>query len=190
MNNRIYLIRHGKPAAAWGEADPDPGLDADGQAQAASVAEALMALPPDERPTCVVSSPLRRCRETAAPLAKALGVDVLIDPALGEVPTPAALSQAERPAWLREAMSGTWAAIRGDLDYESWRRAVAAAVAGRANCAVFSHYVAINGVLSLVSGEDRVVVFRPDHVSCTVLEAAPEALRLVSLGEEAGTRVN
>ena len=32
-------------------------------------------------------------------------------------------------AWLRKAFAGAWAEIQGDLDYETWRRAVAAAVA-------------------------------------------------------------
>ena len=59
----LYLIRHGKPAAAWGD-DDDPGLDETGRAQAKAVAETLMALPESKRPRSVVSSPLRRCRET------------------------------------------------------------------------------------------------------------------------------
>src|SRR5690606_37968572 len=99
--SRLYLIRHGKPASAWGEGDADPGLDAAGTVQAQAARDALMALPDNERPLRVVSSPLRRCRETAEPLAVALGVEVEIDPAVGEVPTPKALSELERPAWLR-----------------------------------------------------------------------------------------
>src|SRR3982750_4419635 len=89
--SRLFLIRHGKPAATWGEADEDPGLDATGQAQAEAARDALLALPADQRPTRVVSSPLRRCRETAMPTAEALGVEIEIDPFVGEIPTPAAL---------------------------------------------------------------------------------------------------
>ncbi|MDB5444311.1 MAG: histidine phosphatase family protein, partial [Phenylobacterium sp.] len=83
---RLYLIRHGKPAATWGDADQDPGLDETGQAQARAVRDWLLALPQDERPKRVVSSPLRRCRETAEPTAEALGVAVEIDPIVGEIP--------------------------------------------------------------------------------------------------------
>jgi broad specificity phosphatase PhoE len=190
MTNRLYLIRHGKPASVWGEADPDPGLDATGLTQARSAAKALMALTPDERPGFVVSSPLRRCRETAQPLADALGVQVEIDPAVGEIPTPKGLSLEERPAWLRQAMAGTWGAIVGDIDYDAWRRAVARALTPRAGGAVFSHYIAINGVLSVLGGEDSVIVFRPDHASCSVLEVVGGQLRLLRLGPEAVTRVN
>ncbi len=106
----IYLIRHAKPAAAFGE-DDDPGLDETGHAQARAAAQALLALPEADRPTKVVSSPLRRCRETAQPFADALGVAVGIIPAVGEIPTPAHLALAERPEWLREAFGGSWSQI-------------------------------------------------------------------------------
>ncbi len=67
---KLFLIRHGKPAAVWGEADEDPGLDDAGRAQAEAARDHLLSLPEDQRPRRVVSSPLRRCRETAAPTAE------------------------------------------------------------------------------------------------------------------------
>jgi broad specificity phosphatase PhoE len=188
---RLYLVRHGKPAAVWGGVDDDPGLDPEGREQARDVARRLLALPEADRPVAVVSSPLRRCRETAQPLAEALGVAIEIDPAVGEIPTPGGLSPAERPTWLREALAGDWADIRGDIDYLAWRSRVAEAVALRAGAAVFSHFVAINAVVSALTGEARAVTFRPDHVSMTTLEADPKARapRLISLGLEARTQV-
>ncbi len=184
-----FLIRHGKPASTWGDADEDPGLDDTGHAQARAVAERLLALPEDVRPRAVTSSPLRRCRETAQPLADALGVPVEIDPAVGEIPTPAALSQAERPAWLQGAFGGAWSDIVGDIDYESWRQSVAAAVSRRPQTAVFSHFVAINAVTSLLTGVDRVIAFRPDHTSVTRLTNVDGVLGLAVLGGEAVTGV-
>jgi broad specificity phosphatase PhoE len=142
--SRIHMIRHGRPASTWGDSDPDPGLDAVGAEQARAVAQALLALPALERPTRVVSSPLRRCRETAQPLADALGVAVEIDPRVGEIPTPAALSAEARPGWLRQAFQGTWSEIEGDLDYGAWIREVAQGVASYPGAAVFSHFVALN----------------------------------------------
>ena len=186
---RVYLIRHGKPAAAWGSDDDDPGLDEAGQAQARAVAAWMLALPAHERPTAVAASPLRRCRETAGPLALALGVAVEIDPAVGEIPTPAALSHADRPAWLRAAFTGRWSQIKGDLDYDAWRRAVARAVCLRPRTAVFSHFVAINAVLSVLAGDETVIGFRPDHASVTILDLAAGALRLIARGPEAATGV-
>lgn len=185
----IHLIRHARPAATWGDGDPDPGLDEVGAAQAEAVARRLLALPPSERPVGVVSSPLRRCRETARPLAEALGVTAEIEPGIGEIPTPAGLEASARGAWLRRAMAGRWAEIAGDLDYEAWRHAVLAALVARPGWAVFSHFVAINAVASLLSASDEVVVFRPDHTSVTTLALDGGAPRLVSRGHDAATGV-
>jgi broad specificity phosphatase PhoE len=186
---RIYLIRHGHPAATWGEGDDDPGLDDPGKAQAIAVAQKLLALPDAERPTAVASSPLRRCRETAQPFADALGVVVEIVPSVGEIPTPSGLSLAQRPVWLREAFTGRWADIVGDLDYDVWRRGVASATEARSGTAIFSHFVAINAVLSIVERRDEVIGFRPDHVSVTTLEIGAGRLTLIARGREAATGV-
>lgn len=148
-----------------------------------------MALPVAERPVRVISSPLRRCRETAAPLARMLGVNVTIDTRFGEIPTPKALPPENRSDWLRQAFGGTWAQISGDLDYDAWRRSVAAALAEQASAAVFSHYVAINGVVSVLAGRDDVICFNPDHASVTRLDVKDGGLSLVELGREAQTGV-
>jgi broad specificity phosphatase PhoE len=186
---RLYLIRHGRPASTWGGTDADPGLDETGQAQARAARDWLMALPPGERPKRVVSSPLRRCRETAQPTAQALGVEIEIDPVVGEIPTPQALAEAERGPWLRRAFEGVWAGIEGDLDYETWRREIVESLRARRDTAVFSHFVAINAVVSKLADDERVVAFRPDHTSITVLETDGDSLTLVSRGGEAQTGV-
>lgn len=189
--SRIYLIRHGKPSSTWGQdADPDPGLDEAGAVQARAVAEMLSALPADQRPTRVISSPLRRCRETAQPTADALGVEVEIDPFVGEIPTPEALSAEDRGHWLRKAFQGKWSEIEGELDYDEWRRDVARAVGSRENAAVFSHYVAINAVITHLEGRDEVMAFRPDHASVSVFDLVDGELTLVERGPEAVTVVN
>ena len=56
---RVYLIRHGKPASSWGEADEDPGLDATGLDQARAARDRLLSGRQRDRPRLVVSSPLR-----------------------------------------------------------------------------------------------------------------------------------
>jgi broad specificity phosphatase PhoE len=116
-------------------------------------------------------------------------VEIEIDPGVGEIPTPAALTAEQRPAWLREAFQGRWADIQGDLDYDAWRRRAADSLLTRSRTAVFSHYVAINAVMSLLAGDDRVLVFRPDHASITTLETDGGRLVLVEAGREASTGV-
>ena len=187
---RLYMIRHGKPSSAWGQSpDPDPGLDEIGRTQAEAVAQRLMGLPDGERPSRVACSPLRRCRETAEPLARMLGVELEVDAAFGEIPTPASQTVETRGAWLRHAFAGTWTQIEGDLDYDAWRRATAAALLTRPGTAVFSHYVAINGAVSVVTGRDEVICFKPDHASVTVFDVVEDGLALIRLGEEAQTGV-
>ena len=64
---RLYLVRHGKAAAGFGEAR-DPGLDPVGHQQAAAMAAALAPL----GPTPLVVSAMRRTRETAAALRRSI----------------------------------------------------------------------------------------------------------------------
>jgi broad specificity phosphatase PhoE len=186
---RLFLIRHGRPSAVWGGADEDPGLDATGHAQATQAAQALLGLPEGERPLAVASSPLKRCLETAAPVARLMGVEVELVPAVGEIPTPAGLSASARGPWLRGALAGLWSQIEGDLDYAQWRRDIAQAVAARPRTAIFSHFVAINALVGELNGGDEVIAFRPDHASITTLDLGSAGLKLVELGREAQTGV-
>jgi broad specificity phosphatase PhoE len=187
--SRVLVIRHGRPASAWGDAAEDPGLDPTGLEQASAVAAHLLSLPAGQRPRRVVSSPLRRCRETAEPTARALGLDLEIDPRVGEIPTPRAMLAADRPAWLRKAFEGGWAQIEGDLDYGRWAQDVATALTELADAAVFSHFVALNAAVAVATSDSRVATFRPDHASITQFEVRDGRLLLVSKGREAQSQV-
>jgi len=188
---RVYMIRHGKPEATWGEhaADPDPGLDAQGRVQAAEAAAWLKALEPHRRPVRIVTSPLRRCVETAEPFAQVMGLRPLLEPAVAEVPTPKDLTPPERGPWLRAAFLGSWEDMGGDISYRAWRDGVAEAVVRHAGAAIFSHFVAINAAVSAALGNDKVANFQPDHASVTVFEVTDGVLTLVELGRPAATRV-
>lgn len=187
---RTFMIRHGKPSSTWGEdADPDPGLDEAGRAQAEAAADLLMALPADVRPSRVLSSPLRRCRETAEPFARRIGADLVIDPRFGEIPTPAGLSSAERGPWLRGAFALDWNQITGDLDYDAWRRAVGQGLIDHAGAAVFSHFVAINAAVSCATGGSAVMDFHPDHTSMTSFDVEAGRIVLIERGRQAETQV-
>jgi broad specificity phosphatase PhoE/ribonuclease HI len=77
------LVRHGETALSVERrfsGTGDPELSERGRSQAASVAERLAALDID----VVVSSPRQRARETAAPIAAALGLDIEVDDAVAE----------------------------------------------------------------------------------------------------------
>ena len=182
---RITLIRHGHAAAGFGE-DMDPGLDAAGHAQAEAVAAKIQEI----GPLPVLSSPLRRCRETAAPLAKLWSKTPIIAPAVAEIPSPKGVSLEDRVGWLRTLMAGSWTDVPDDL--QAWRAACVAAVAAlKEDTVAFSHYVAINVLMSAATGDDRVVCFSPAYCSTTVFDNAGGKLKLVEKGEEASlTKVN
>jgi probable phosphoglycerate mutase len=81
---RVLLLRHGQ--TAWNaegrfQGQTDIDLDPVGQAQARRAAKQLARL----APSAIVSSDLRRARDTAAPLADRTGLSVVVDPRLREV---------------------------------------------------------------------------------------------------------
>jgi broad specificity phosphatase PhoE len=188
---RIYLVRHAKPAAAWGD-DPDPGLDALGATQAAAVAQQLASI---TARTPVYTSPLRRCRETAVPLCELWQCAATVLASVAEIPAPPLDREAKRE-WLTAGMAGTWrelherAPAAGSIDYLDWRRSVVGALnALPHDCVVFTHYIAINVAAAAAQRREEVVCFRPDHASVTVLETGAQGPRLVELGREARTGV-
>ncbi|MEU3701395.1 bifunctional RNase H/acid phosphatase [Streptomyces anulatus] len=82
----LVLLRHGETALTpekrfSGSGGTDPELSATGRGQAERAAEHFAALGTVQE---IVSSPLRRCRETAAAVAGRLGLDVRIDEGLRE----------------------------------------------------------------------------------------------------------
>ena len=179
---RIYLVRHGKAAAGWGEAI-DPGLDETGIKQASRVAEKLA----PEGPLNIVSSPLKRARETASFLAGNWQQEPKIEARVGEIPFPQGIT-GERITWLRGIMQKRWC----DLDHalNVWRENVGQALCDmKQDAVVFTHFIVINAAVGLATGDDRVVIFAPDNCSVTILKADRAGLELVAYGDEAVTRI-
>jgi broad specificity phosphatase PhoE len=178
----LYLVRHGRAAAAW-DADLDPGLDALGREQAQGLVAQFNSL----APTDLVVSPTARTRETAAPLAAAWQVEPRIEPRVGEIPSPVS-GLKERGLWLREIAARAWTQL--DEPLRQWRgRALTALAERREDAVVVTHYIAINAAVGAAVGDDRVVNFHPDYCSLTVLRSAAGRLELVRRGAEAATRV-
>lgn len=180
MAHRLVLVRHGKAAAGWGEV-PDPGLDDTGRAQAEALADALA----PGRPQPVVVSPLRRTRETAAPLEARWGVRARVEPGVGEIARPAT-ARTDSPAWLAEVMASRWGELGPEL--AAWRRRVVDALLALGEPAVVvTHFVAINVAVGEATGDDRVACFSPANCSRTAVEVVDGRLVLVELGAEAPT---
>lgn len=182
---RLFLVRHGRAEAGFGES-MDPGLDVLGREQAEAVARKLATF----GPLPILSSPLKRAQQTAAPLAKLWNCVPTIEAAVAEIPSPKGMTLEERVLWLRTLMGGSWRGVPPDL--AAWREhCIAIAVAIARDTVVFSHYVAINVLAGAAMGDDRVVAFSPDNCSVTVIESDGTKLALIEKGTEASlTKVN
>ena len=186
---RIYMIRHGKAAAGW-DGDADPGLNELGRAQAEAVAKKVQALV--ATPVPIYSSPLKRCQETAAPLAAAWGVTPQIEAGVGEIPPPLEDLTA-RTDWLRRVMAGTWEGLYSDavsvesgVDFRGWNRNVVStlnALEGEA-IVIFSHFIALNAAYCAATGAADVVSFAPENCSLSIFDTDGTSLSLVAQGEE------
>ena len=82
MPTRVLLLRHAESAdpTVFHGAESDVGLSERGRRQADAAALALAAF----APTHVVSSGMRRALDTAGPIARACGVEVVVEPELHE----------------------------------------------------------------------------------------------------------
>ncbi|MEM9054949.1 MAG: histidine phosphatase family protein [Pseudomonadota bacterium] len=178
----ITLIRHGEAAASWG-AHPDPGLSETGHDQAEAVATVLKS----QSISSILTSPMQRCRETAQPLEKALGQTAIVTPEVSEIPTPPDLTTS-RVDWLKGLMSGKWS--EAPMLIQQWRDDLIQKVTALPDdTVVFTHFVAINAIVSAFEGSDKAVVFRPTYCSQTVLERDADMLKVTRRGAEAATRV-
>ncbi len=180
---RLYLVRHGKAATSWGSGDLDPGLDEVGLAQAEARAGQLA----DKGPLAILSSPLRRARETAAALERRWQASAQVDPRIGEIQT-ARISPEGREQWLKTILQRRWPELGAPL--ERWRNDVLEALAGiTQDTVVFSHFVAINVIVGHAVGDDRVTCFRPENCSCSVLEVHGRQFRILELGTQGAGKI-
>jgi broad specificity phosphatase PhoE len=193
---RLYLVRHGRAAAGWDVA-LDPSLDELGREQAVAAVSKLAVRLQDEKTSFfdvdVVTSPLARCRETAAEFERATGAVARVEPRIAEIPSPGGVAMGDRVAWLRRAMQGTWSELieRDGDDYAQFRDALLGWARGcRRDTVAFSHFVAINALIGAATHDDRLVIRALDNASVTTIEVAPDSsLHLREGGREADTLI-
>lgn len=164
---RLFLIRHAEPEAQWGGADADPGLTKSGKAEAAAAGERMTR----HGSMKIISSPLKRARDTATAVAAAMGGQVHIDPRIGEVAAPAGTP--DRRKWLAETFPWgdqdtmrKWSSTEQAL--QQWRQGVLEAATSLTEDAVFvTHYIAINVLVGAAMKSDFTIVCQPDLASIT-----------------------
>jgi len=186
----LLLIRHALPVRIEAVGGPaDPPLSAEGREQARALAAAW-----SDGVDAVWASPLLRARETAAPLAAALGLEVAIDDDLAEMDRDAEayipLEELRRdPTAWAEAVEA-WVGPAGAELRAAFRRRVVAAVdrivaAHRGQrVAVVCHGGTINAALAEVLGLDEQLFFEPGYTSVSrVIASAAGARQLLSVNE-------
>ena len=144
---RLLLLRHGQTPSNVGglldTAGPGPGLTALGERQAAAVPQALH----DRRIDAIAVSPLVRTSLTAAPLARARGVEPLTVEGLQEIEAGDLEMAGDHAAHLRY-LGTAFAWARGDV-----RRAMPGGPDGRAFLSRYDgavHQIAARGWDSVV----------------------------------------
>jgi broad specificity phosphatase PhoE len=206
----LYLIRH---ADALPEADEvvlghydEQSLSDLGRRQA----EALAARMRETALAAIYSAPLGRARQTAAPLAEALELEVQIEPGLREVDlgplhpelttdvTPiefaAALKARLRAVAALAVGSGSWAGIPGSEPSAELRARITEAVARIAaahpgqRVALFSHAGTINAYFAAILGIARDYFFPAANTSISVVRVKGERTLVLALNDVAHLR--
>lgn len=190
----LVLVRHAEPLrieALPSDGPADPPLTDEGAAKAAGVAAWLA----PEQIDHVVSSPLRRARETAAPLAARLGIEPELIDGVGEFDRRDAsyipFEELPRDHEKFSAMvEGRWDDIDGWTDPLRFREEVVAAIEALVDrypggrVAVFTHAGVINVYLGHILGIARTLWFYPGYASISRVAAARSGERgVVSVNE-------
>jgi 2,3-bisphosphoglycerate-dependent phosphoglycerate mutase len=194
----LILIRHGLPVRVEEEVGTraDPELDELGWQQAEALADWLA----DEPIDVLVTSPMRRAVETAQPLAKRKGLDVIVDDELAEfdrgmhfyIPIEE-LKASKDPRW-NDIISGRLGP-NGEVDPLTFRDVVVEAMekvidlhAGK-TVAVTCHGGVINAYISHILKMPDPLFFEPAYTSISRILASRAGHRqLKSVNETAHVR--
>ncbi len=181
----IYLIRHAEAGKAWHE-DPDPGLSEKGKIQAKLLADRLLrAL--NKEDFQLITSPLLRAKQTAAPFETRTGRRSTIAPYFGEIPSPG-IPLTERIDWLRTILPSAVNELEPPL--HAWRNAIIDGLQTvEQSTVIFSHFMVINCAVGWIEKADRLVSFRPDYCSITKIRKTHHRFYIDQLGNEMDTLI-
>jgi len=193
----LLIIRHALPVRReLTEGVADPELAPEGHEQAGLLARYLES----EKIDAIYASPMTRARETAAPLAAALEMEVRISPGVAEwdqnspeyVPVEE-LKAANDPRW-HAMLAGEWGSDESEDDFKARMLDAIEAIIDEHRgdrVAIVCHGGIINGYLSHVLGLGDVTrgFFYPNYTSINRVAAASSGERsIVTVNETSHLR--
>lgn len=183
----LYLIRHGRSdlenddfAETPRGHQYDPPLAREGREQAKRLAHRLLQVEP---PAVVVSSPLRRARETALAYASEAGLDVVYDMDVAEAfigdwenrSFEEIIASDERLLHSFRNHEAFWRHAPGAEDLDDFRERVTAGVERSlaaypdGNVYVFCHGGVVNAYVAPLLGLEQEMFFLPENTSISVI---------------------
>lgn len=190
----LLIIRHGLPVRIEGADGPaDPPLAERGHAQARALAEWLHG----DRLDAIYCSPLRRARQTAAPLAERFGHEPVVEDDVAEWDRHAneyipieELKAARDPRYYQMLSADGW---QGDVPPEVFRARVVDAIEAIVarhrgeRVAIVCHGGVINAYAAHVLGLDtQIGFFHPEYTSVNRVEASSGGHRSIRSLNETG----
>jgi probable phosphoglycerate mutase len=188
----LLLLRHALPVSR----EADPGLSDEGHAQAERVARWLT----DARIDAIVTSPLRRARETTAPIESALGLraEVIHDLREWELDDPSHVYDAledmapDDPRLVAVA-EGRYDDFVPELDTAAFQRRTVAAIedvfarhGGHDRVLVSTHGGFISAYLAHVIGARQVMWFNADYTGISRVVRLPNGRVVIRSVNETG----
>lgn len=186
----LWLIRHALPVRIdGGDAPADPPLAEEGWDQARELAAWWGRFPVD----ALYSSPLRRARETSAPLADSWAMSPEIDDRLAEYDAhlahyiPIEELRADPVAWQRALAE--WTSDEAEAERQEFRDTVVTAIdeiAARhadGRVALVCHGGVINAYLSAALGLGSTMFFEPRYTSVSRVSVRKGRRTMVSINE-------
>jgi broad specificity phosphatase PhoE len=188
---QLLLIRHGQPDEGHAQRPGDPPLHPTGQAQARALMARRLNFEPIDR---IVCSPQQRALDTAAPLARLLGLEIEVIDGLAECDLHT--SRYRSPETIRREEPHRWTEFLASpprflgIDPEVFRRTVLDAFAALLNdsrgslVAVFSHGMPIKTLVAHAMRMPGTETFSLDHCSVTrVVGSSLDDVRVRTLNE-------
>jgi probable phosphoglycerate mutase len=186
----LIFVRHGDaltraPSEPLTADDVDPPLSERGQLQAAFLARRLE----HREITRIYSSPLQRCRETAAPLAHVLGIEPIVDDRLREVELAGVGSVGMQDLAQIAIARGGWSHLDGTEPSQAIRHrmcevaaAVVAAHPGE-RVVLISHAGAINAYFAHLLGLAADFFFPAGNTSLNIVRGRDDRRLIVTIND-------